>query len=1107
MSDLKLKFQLICKNTVFGENVSLLGNQTQLGNWDTNKSVELKTDKHIFPLWESNPISFNKNSNLEYKYIISNKNSHSVKWESFQGNRQLNLSNLNKDGEYIINDGEFSSNINPKITKINSNNTKITEKKNKNKNNINKKEPYKTNINNNSQNQNMSNIDEYVQSRRDEIKNIEIKNDYNTQNISNKKIPLEIQNFINILIQKNSQENTWREKLSFTCELINANDSNDQIISLIATYLYFVNSGQIKCSEDGTHFRPNHSAKHAFNIFKKLYKKIFSNSEKINENSFSIVARSILRNLPSFDEQFMVQVPLTRIRDIAHRSDIPHDLKQEIKHKLQNKLHRNASPDDLIVCEYFINKIKDSNYSEEFKNQFFIFYDELKEFFNSSGLEKILTKFKDISQENSNKTENIINIIKSNDLIEKIELITDFRKSVCYKIIKDEVLNQEENIQKTLLQTTSNLDIELENKLFVIISEYINKLTQNINQNKFEINYFKKLLHLYNLCLININTSQIAEKQVENLSLDFDYFIKNIENNNLNRFIMLQIKSIIERGNNISIEICSNLEHLFNLDNLLYLGNKLSINQRAILVFVESFIRSNIIFQFSKCCDLLMTIIRDYLQLPPFNIINKGIAQGEFFYFENIEQYNKENIKDNNDKILFIEKSDGTEEIPKNVIGIVLNQDLSQLSHISIRVRQHGAVFCCVLDTKVFKNFISQFKNKDLISFECLDESKINIKKIESLQKINNDNKKIKNNENISLKENKFVDKKNDKIEENDIETLIYSVKDKKIPNTGSKFEKIKKLYEISENSNLFSVPYALCIPNTIYKYFFNLFIQENSQYLSKLESTEIKDLDIESEIFRNHFINYIMKLYEQKNEKIKFILEKINSEFTSLKSNNNLLAIRSSSNLEDNSGQAGAGLFDSYLNIDLSNEKDIINHISKVWASLFNSRAIINRKKLNIETKEAKMSVIIMQMTEPVFSYVIHTINPVNKNENEIYIELAIGLGETLAQSNQKGAPYRLIYNRKEDKLNILNLSSYNYELEKKTNKVKIIEYRKQDLTINEDFINNVGKTLGKIGIAIEENLSNDNCKIYQDIEGNFVKIGNQLNYYFIVQTRPEIA
>ena len=71
----------------------------------------------------------------------------------------------------------------------------------------------------------------------------------------------------------------------------------------------------------------------------------------------------------------------------------------------------------------------------------------------------------------------------------------------------------------------------------------------------------------------------------------------------------------------------------------------------------------------------------------------------------------------------------------------------------------------------------------------------------------------------------------------------------------------------------------------------------------------------------------------------------------------------------------------------------------------------------------------------------------------------MAIGLGETLAQSNQKGAPYRLIYNRKEDKINILNLSSYNYQLERKTNNIKIIEYRNQELTLNEDFINNVGK------------------------------------------------
>ena len=132
-------------------------------------------------------------------------------------------------------------------------------------------------------------------------------------------------------------------------------------------------------------------------------------------------------------------------------------------------------------------------------------------------------------------------------------------------------------------------------------------------------------------------------------------------------------------------------------------------------------------------------------------------------------------------------------------------------------------------------------------------------------------------------------------------------------------------------------------------------------------------------------------------------------------------------------------------------------------------------------------------------------SINPINGNKNEVYIELAIGLGETLAQSNQKGAPYRLIYNRNEDSLNILNLSSYSYEMERKTIKIKIIEYRNEDLTKSEEFINNVGKRLGKIGIMIEDKISDE--KVGQDIEGNYMRIKGDNDNFYIVQTRPEIA
>ena len=1106
MSDLSLQFQIECKDTKPGDSVYVVGNASELGNWKAENSQKLKTNKSKFPLWESEPISFNSKTQLEYKYIIKN-NSKNVRWENFQGNRTLDLSSL-ENGLYYVNDGRYS---NRGGQSINKSNELSSQSNTSNKKKV--KKVTKTN-----------------KPHKDEALNYSIsQSEYKPNKKSNN---AEIENFINLLVQRNNEKKTWREKLASSCEFISNNFNNEHIISIIAAYLYFVSSGQIKCAESGQHFRPNHSAQQAFNIFKTLYKQIFENSKQINENSFSVVARSILRNLPSFNDQFMVAVPLTRIRDIAHRNDIPQDLKNEIKHNLQNKLHRNAGPEDLVTCEYFINKIKNANYSEAFKHEFYIFYDELKEFFNSSGLENLLHKFKDISKQNSSQTQEVIDCLKSNDLLRKIEIITKFRENVCSKIIKDEVEGGDNNINKTLLQTTSNLDIELENKLFVIISEYIGNLTRNKNISKFENNFFRNFLNLFGLCLKNIEISEIAKKQTENLKLDFYYFNKNVDK--LNRFVMLQIKSIIERGNNISIEICSNLEHLFDLDNLLNFGSKLNIDKRAVSVFVESFIRSNIVFQFSKCCDLLMTITRDYLNLPPYNIINKGEVQGEFYHFENIEEYNKQSRDETNEKILFIENADGTEEIPKNVIGVLLNQDLSQLSHLSIRVRQHGAAFCCILDPKIFKDYVNKFRNRDLVSFECLNESRITINKIDRISQkskdrntnkkveIKNQNKNDTNTENESKpvkKKKKIVKKKGkgkkkDKDEdENEVNEkaqlkekgLIYTVKDKEIEKTGSKFEKIKTLYDISANSGLFTTPFAVCIPSNVYEHFFNSFLVDNQDHLTKLENTEVKDLDSQSEDFRNTFINYIMSLYEQKDEKIISILDTISSNFSSLNKNNNLLAIRSSSNLEDNSGQAGAGLFDSYLNIDLNNQKEVINNIAKVWASVFNSRAIINRRKLNIETSMAKMSVIVMQMTEPDFCYVIHTVNPINRDENEVYIELAIGLGETLAQSNQKGAPYRLIYNRKNDSLNILNLSSYSYELERKTSNIKIIEYRNEDLTKSEEFINNVGKRLGKIGIMIEDKISEE--KVGQDIEGNYMKIEGSNDNYYIVQTRPEIA
>jgi hypothetical protein len=54
--------------------------------------------------------------------------------------------------------------------------------------------------------------------------------------------------------------------------------------------------------------------------------------------------------LPSFTEAYTASTPLTRIRDIAHRGDIPHELKQEIKHTIQVLLGTAISR---VFCLFF----------------------------------------------------------------------------------------------------------------------------------------------------------------------------------------------------------------------------------------------------------------------------------------------------------------------------------------------------------------------------------------------------------------------------------------------------------------------------------------------------------------------------------------------------------------------------------------------------------------------------------------------------------------------------------------------------------------------------------------------------------------------------------
>jgi phosphoenolpyruvate synthase/pyruvate phosphate dikinase len=185
-------------------------------------------------------------------------------------------------------------------------------------------------------------------------------------------------------------------------------------------------------------------------------------------------------------------------------------------------------------------------------------------------------------------------------------------------------------------------------------------------------------------------------------------------------------------------------------------------------------------------------------------------------------------------------------------------------------------------------------------------------------------------------------------------------------------------------------------------------------------------------------------------------------------------LAVRSSSTLEDLDKMAGAGLFDSILNVRLEDQEDLKMAIIDVWLSLHTQRAIISRKQNKIKTEHAQMAVLVQQMIDSVFSFIIHSTNPMTDDANQVYIELAVGQGETLASANQTGTPYRLTYDKTTKECKIVSFSSYSFGLfasgAQQDLVKRCLDYSKIPFTQDHESLKCLGAELGKIACAIEK-------------------------------------
>ena len=121
----------------------------------------------------------------------------------------------------------------------------------------------------------------------------------------------------------------------------------------------------------------------------------------------------------------------------------------------------------------------------------------------------------------------------------------------------------------------------------------------------------------------------------------------------------------------------------------------------------------------------------------------------------------------------------------------------------------------------------------------------------------------------------------------------------------------------------------------------------------------------------------------------------------------NRPVAVRSSAPEEDNVRHSFAGLHESYVN--LRGGPDIIEHVRKVWSSLWSDAALLYRQELGLDAGESAMAVVIQDTVAGDCSGVVFTRNP--NAESQMVIEAVHGLNQGLVDGSI--APDRWILDR----------------------------------------------------------------------------------------------
>ncbi|KAF9610095.1 hypothetical protein IFM89_019935 [Coptis chinensis] len=935
---------------------------------------------------------------------------------------------------------------------------------------------------------------------------------------------------LNLVIGDRNGRN-WRRKLEVVRELLVGTETGDRLEALIysSIYLKWINIGQIPCFEDGGHHRPNRPAEISRLIFRELesmsYRKDASPSE-------ILVIRKIHPCLPSFKSEFTASVPLTRIRDIAHRNDIPHDLKQEIKHTIQNKLHRNAGPEDLIATEAMLARITRNagEYNEAFVEQFRIFHNELKDFFNAGSLTEQLESIKDSldgktlsalslfleCKKSLDKMDEPGNFLKKDgaDLLMKALQSLSSLRALLVKGLESGLRNDAPDAAIAMRQKWRLCEIGLEDYSFVLLSRFLNALeamgglswlAQNagpVNASSWNDPLDALAVGIRQLGLSGWKLEECTAIENELLAWKQKGLTEREGSEDGKTIWGLRLKATFDRSRRITEEYSEALLQIFP-HRVQMLGKALGVPENNVRTYTEAEIRASVIFQVSKICTLLLKATRSILGSQGWDVLVPGDAVGTLVQVESIASGSSQ-ISTVGPIILVVNKADGDEEVTasgNNVVGVVLLQELPHLSHLGVRARQEKVVFVTCEDEDKISHIRSL--NGQSVRLEASSAG------VDLFPSTLNGNKEVlpalsrngisSGSEPPSPQSSSWSIVKTSNSNQG-ISLGVQVLRDADTHTSGAKAFACGQLASLAALSDkVYSdqgVPALFLVPAGAVITFGTMesaleesgSIKAFRSLVEKIETAKVEGGELDK------LCSELQELISTQRPSTEII-----NNIARIFPDSKRLIARSSANVEDLAGMSAAGLYDSIPNVHPSNPNIFGNAVARVWASLYTRRAVLSRRAAGVPQKDATMAVLVQEMLSPELSFVLHTMSPTDRDTNSVVAEIAPGLGETLA-SGTRGTPWRLSCGKFDGEVRTLAFANFSEELlvlgsgptdGEMTHLT--VDYSKKPLSVDPIFRSQLGQRLCAVGFFLEQKFG---CP--QDVEG--CVIGKDI---YIVQTR----